>query len=361
MNKYNRLSLRKRIGLEYQRNIQRMLTNEHPLYQLFWECTLRCNLFCKHCGSDCRQQSSVNDMPIHDFLSVLDSVARRYNPHDVFVIISGGEPLMRDDLEECGRKIYEKGFPWGIVTNGMLLDRNRFRKLRNSGLHSVSLSIDGLCDAHNWMRGHNESFNRASEAIDIMAKEKLFAFDIVTCVTQRNIDILPQMHDFLLAKGVRMWRLISVFPSGRAKNNSLLHLSPSQLRHLMDFIKSYRQTSDMHIEYGCEGFLGNYEFDVRDEAFFCKAGVTVGSVLIDGSISACTSIRSNYHQGNIYKDDFIDVWENRFNVFRNHEWKRKGICSDCKVWRYCCGNGMHLRDNDGQITQCLYEEMKLDK
>ena len=62
----------------------------------------------------------------------------------------------------------------------------------------------------------------------------------------------------------------------------------------------------------------------------CGAGVNVGSVLADGSISACPSIRSDYSQGNIYKDDFLEVWKNGYNEYRDRSWMRKinaGIAS----------------------------------
>ena len=138
------ISLRKRIGLEIQRKFQNDLIETHPLYQLFWECTLRCNLHCRHCGSDCKTDTRLKDMPGEDFLRVLDSVRAKQNPHEVFVIITGGEPLMRSDLEKWGRAIYDKGFPWGLVTNGRLLTAERFRSLLAAGLHSVAISLDGL-------------------------------------------------------------------------------------------------------------------------------------------------------------------------------------------------------------------------
>ena len=70
--------------------------------------------------------------------------------------------------------------------------------------------------------------------------------------------------------------------------------------------------------YGCEGFLGNFEGDVRDGFYMCNAGVTVGSVLADGSFSACPSIRADYNQGNLYAgDDFMEIWNSRYAVFRD--------------------------------------------
>lgn len=352
------ISLRKRIGLEIQRKFQNDLIETHPLYQLFWECTLRCNLHCRHCGSDCKTDTRLKDMPGEDFLRVLDSVRAKQNPHEVFVIITGGEPLMRSDLEKWGRAIYDKGFPWGLVTNGRLLTAERFRSLLAAGLHSVAISLDGLQENHNWMRGDERSFETVSKAIDLMAAEQSIIFDVVTCVTEHNFDELPAIRDFLIGKGVKRWRLLTVFPVGRAADDPELQLSNRHFRELMDFIRQTKREGRIRADFGCEGFLGNYEFDVRDDSFFCKAGVTVGSVLSDGSISACSSIRSDYHQGNIYKDDFMEAWENRFQVFRNKEWARKGECADCKVFRYCRGNGMHLRDGDGNLLMCHMRKLR---
>ena len=81
-------------------------------------------------------------------------------------------------------------------------------------------------------------------------------------------------------------------------------MNGEELKQVLDFIRDTRKEGIIRASYGCEGFLGNYEGEVRNTPFFCSAGISVGSVLIDGSISACSSIRSNYHQGNIYQDDF---------------------------------------------------------
>ena len=56
------------IELEIMRKKRLMLEKEHPLRQLFWEVTLRCNLACRHCGSDCRKEAAVPDMPLEHFL-----------------------------------------------------------------------------------------------------------------------------------------------------------------------------------------------------------------------------------------------------------------------------------------------------
>nr|WP_315347842.1 TIGR04133 family radical SAM/SPASM protein [Hoylesella enoeca] len=346
------LSIKKRLGLEIERRIYQNLTAEHPLRQLFWESTLRCNLHCRHCGSDCKTSACQPDMPREDFLRVLDSIAKRTDPHRVFVVVTGGEPLMRADIADCGREIYRRGFPWGMVTNGLFLSERKFNDLLSAGIHTMTVSLDGLKENHNWMRGHTNSFDRVSEALSMMHESPLLDYDVVICVTERNYEELPRIRDFLIEKGVKKWRLFTVFPVGRAASDPRMQLVNAHFRGLLDFIKATRSKGLIHASYGCEGFLGNYESEVRDRFFFCRAGITVGSVLVDGSISSCPSIRADYHQGNIYADDFMDVWEKRFLPYRNRDWMRCDECADCKYFRYCHGNGMHLRDGNGKLLTC---------
>ena len=348
------MKLRRTIALEASRRLQNDAIAAHPLRQLFWECTLRCNLACQHCGSDCKLKSESRDMPREDFFRVLDEVAARTDPHKVFVILTGGEPLMRPDLEECGRVIYGKGFPWGMVTNGYALTPARFSRLLESGLHSATVSLDGFEEDHNWMRGNSHSFAHAVEAIRMMNETPELTHDVVTCVNRRNIGRLEEFRDYLISIGLRQWRLFTVFPAGRAAGNADLQLTPDEFRRVMEFIRTTRKEGRIRVSYGCEGFLADYEGDVRDHFFMCQAGVSVGSVLADGSISACPSIRANYHQGNIYADNFMDVWEQRFLPYRDREWRRTGECADCRFFRYCRGGGMHLRDDDGHLMFCHY-------
>ncbi len=351
------LSLRKKIALELWRQKENILREEHPLKQLFWECTLRCDLKCRHCGSDCKMKSESNDMPKEDFLRVLDGIAAKMDPHKVFVIVSGGEPLMRHDIEECGRAIYKKGFPWGMVTNALHLTPQRWQGLLRAGIHSMAISLDGLEEDHNWMRGNEQSFKMVSQAIDMLVATEGFVFDIVTCVNRRNYTKLDEIKEFLISKGVKRWRLFTVFPVGRAALDPNMQLTNEAFRGVFNFIKKVRKEGRIRADYGCEGFLGNYEGEVRSRLFSCQAGVTVGSVMADGSIAACASIRADYNQGNIYEDDFMEVWENRYHPYRNHEWMKKDECANCKYFRYCLGNGMHLRDGDGKLLFCHLQRL----
>lgn len=342
------MNLKEEIWRQYRHNQAQL----HPLRTLFWECTLRCNMHCRHCGSDCKVSTTTPDMPAADFFKAIDDITPHVNPNEVFVIFTGGEALLRPDIEDCGLELYRRGFPWGIVSNGHLLDQRRLDSLLDSGMHSIAISLDGLEEEHNWMRQTPDSYARASRAISLLAKEDGLLWDVVTCVNPRNYAQLDQIKERLIDLGCRRWRLFAIFPMGRAAKDPELQLSREQFTGLLDFARRTREEGRIVCSYACEGYLGPYERKVRDQYYFCRAGIEVASILCDGSISGCTSIRSNLHQGNIYHDSLWEVWNNRFQPYRDRSWARKGQCASCKQWRYCEGNGLHLYDDDRNLLSC---------
>lgn len=290
-------------------------------------------------------------MPNSDFLQITEKIKTQYNPNDIMVVITGGEPLMRRDLEFCGTELTKQGYPWGMVTNGVLLTKQRLNSLLNAGLRSITVSLDGLEANHNWMR-HNKCFGEVIRSIVLLAEQDGLIFDIVTCVNQKNCSELNEIKELLITMGIKRWRLFTISPIGRAKANPELLLTNHQLKDLMEFIKKTRREKQIETNYECEGFVGKYEMEVRDGYYFCRAGINIASVLLDGSVSACPNIDSRYSQGNIYKNDFLDIWNNQFKIMRQRAWMKSGICEHCEVFKWCNGNGMHLRDFDSKKVLC---------
>ena len=144
----------------------------------------------------------------------------------------------------------------------------------------------------------------------------------------------------------------------------------------MDFIVATRREGQINLSYSCEGFLGRYEGEVRNHIYRCDAGTMTASVLANGDISGCMSIRAHYAQGNIYRDRFSDVWQHRFEAMRDRRWLnrdrfsdvwqhrfeamrdrrwlKRDACKDCKAWDWCVGGPFHLRGNDGEMLHCNY-------
>jgi radical SAM enzyme (rSAM/lipoprotein system) len=280
-------------------------------------------------------------MPLSDFLAALDTIKTK--TPNFTVVLTGGEPLMRKDLELCGREIRQHGARWSLVTNGYLYDRQRHNSLLNAGLGALTISLDGLETNHNWLRNSSDSFSRVDSAIRLAASSSRLNFDVVTCVNRRNIGELLHLYNYLISKGVKAWRLFTIVPKGRAKGNPDLFLTDFEFKELLDFISLKRKERIVDIKFSCEGYVGGYELKVRDSFFFCRAGINIGSVLIDGSISACPNIERSFSQGNIYSDNFSEIWESKYHVFRNRSWTRNGKCEMCTEYSDCLGNGMHNR------------------
>ncbi len=311
----------------------------HELNYLFWECTTRCNLNCLHCGSDCSKNSSFQDMPVVDFINAIGTI--KNPPKNFTVVFTGGEPLLRKDLELCGRELRKRGFRWSLVSNGHLYNKQRHISLLNAGLGALTISLDGLKDTHNWLRNNEYSFDKVIEAIELASSSNRLNFDIVTCVNQRNLKELDQIRELLIKKSVKAWRLFTIIPIGRAVHHPDLLLTDNLFVELLDFISASRKSNEIDVKFSCEGYVGKYEPLVRDTYFFCRAGINIGSVLIDGSISACPNIDRAFSQGNIYKDNFYEVWQNKFEPFRNRTWTKVGQCETCGDYKDCQGNGFH--------------------
>jgi radical SAM enzyme (rSAM/lipoprotein system) len=300
-------------------------------------------------------------MPLEDFLRAFDTLPLERMSDEMTVVLTGGEPLLRPDIEEIGKALQQRRVGWSMVTNGYWYSQQLHSRLMSAGLGALTISLDGLEEEHDWMRGLKGCYSRTLNAITIAVKEYWLNFDVVTCVNQRNLPQLQQIHDLLASLGVKRWRLFTIIPIGRAKDSPELHLSNNQFVQLMEFIKEKRQHKEaaMQVSFGCEGYLGKYEREVRQNPYMCHAGINIASVLIDGTICGCPNIdRQVFAQGNIYRDNLWEVWQNRFLPFRNRDWARKGQCKECKMFKNCLGNGMHNWHGDcKEVLNCHYNKI----
>lgn len=93
---------------------------------------------------------------------------------------------------------------------------------------------------------------------------------------------------------------------------------------------------------------------MRDEPYFCRAGINIASVFCDGAIAACPNISRSLVQGTLRTDDFQEVWDRRFQPFYERGWMRTAHCIRCGQWCRCQGNSMHLWDDEAQATSLCH-------
>lgn len=342
---------------------RRLQARDHHLNYLFLELTQACNVACLHCGSDCVKDASVPPIAPERVLRTLREIASRQDPASIMIAVTGGEPLCYPGVFELGTEISQMGFRWGMVTNGYAWDERTVAAARASGLGSLTVSLDGLEEAHDWLRGHAGAFQRALNTLRLVQAEPfLGALDVVTCVNRRNLHQLDEVRALLESLKVPAWRIFTIWPIGRAARNPELLLDPTEFQFLMEKLTAYRREGGIAVAYSEDSYLGRHECIVRDEPYFCRAGINIGGIMANGDILACPNIDRGFAQGNIHSESFMDVWEQRFQVFRDRRWMKCGECVGCEEWRMCEGEAFHLRDPKTKETRyCHVKRLGLQR
>lgn len=352
-----------RLGTYQRENLRK----KHHLTYLFWECTLRCNFNCLHCGSNAKNKNYKGELTTQEIKNIFKQISLDFNPQDIMLAITGGEPLLRKDLFEVMQYASDLGFSWGMVTNGYLINPEIVNKLKNAGMKTVVVSIDGIDKTHDSFRKINGSYKRSINAVKLLAKENFLKnLQITSSIFPGNINQLEEMYSTFLKLGINSWRLFNVDSIGRAENNNNLLLDAKQLRQLIEFIKEKRkQSKNIEITYGCAGFLGpDFEYETRGYPFYCTAGINTASILFNGDIFVCPNVprQKDLIQGNVRQDNFAQVWNNKFEFFRNKNRTSCKKCKACEYWEECLGNSLHLWDfKKNQPKMCHMEMLNKTK
>ena len=321
---------------------------EPELRNLFIELTGQCNEHCLHCGSWC-DGAATPQVPTERLLEILRDVKDRLGIERTMLCITGGEPLLRHDFFGLMTQAHAMGYRWGMTTNGTLITSDVARRLAESGMSTVSVSVDGLRDTHDRFRGRPGSYDETLRGIEnLLAVDAFDHVQITTVVHQWNFGELDGMFDAFNELDIDSWRLAAIEPMGRALEHPELMLSAAEHRALLEYIRDKRYDG-WPLTYGCSHFLGlDFEREVRDAYFLCTAGIYTASIMANGDIGSCLDIerRPETIQGNVYHDDFVDVWTNRFGFLRQDLANLDAACADCPDRTFCAGGSWHSFDFD---------------
>ena len=346
----------KKEHLQKMADYRRQLTEKPELRNLFLELTMRCNERCLHCGSSCGDVV-CEELPVEVYKKLLDEVKVDLGTQRKMLCITGGEPLLRKEFFDIMGYAHELGFSWGMTSNATLIDRECARRLKETGMATISVSIDGLEATHDAFRRTPGGYRKAMSGIDALLEEGGFKHvQVTTVVTHRNIDELDALFEIFDKMDIDSWRVIGIEPMGRALQHPELLLTDEDHRRLLEFIRNKRMAGEP-VCYGCSHYLGlEYEHEVRDWYFLCTAGLQTASITASGDIIACLDIerRPEFVQGNILKDRFSDVWLNRFEPFRRDHWNDCEECRNCEHKEFCRADSFHSLDhNTGKPMLCF--------
>ena len=350
-----------------KRSMQKLSSYIDGLYEtpklryMFWETTTQCNLSCKHCGNGCGKGTPDDSLTTEDMISFLNQFGKDFSPDEVMFCITGGEPLLRHDLFEVMAHAADLDFLWGMTTNGILLTDVNIQKMINTNCKTVSVSLDGLSDSHNALRGHS-CFEQVVNAIKRLVATKSFSeVQVTTVIHKQNIHELSEMYSFVESLGVNSWRMTNIEPIGRANQMENSFLNKNDFIRLFDFIRSCRQNhTKIQISFGCNHYVTpEYEMDIRDHFFICGAGILVASILHNGDISTCLDIerKDSLIQGNIKKDDFAEIWKKGFLQYRQRRDLASSFCADCLDSDFCRGDSAHTWDYDTNTPKCCLKKL----
>ncbi len=309
---------------------------------LFFEITNKCNLSCRHCGSQCTERGQM--LSAEDVRSVLQSI-RGERPT---ICLTGGEPMLHPAFFEIAKCVRDMGFCWGMTTNATLIEQTEAEKLKEAGMSTVSVSLDGMEQSHDALRRRKGAWRLALRGLQALQASG-FRPQVTTVVHRGNYQDLEPLYRLLCEMGITSWRPINVEPIGRACEAGDLLLTPEQFAGLISYIREKRfdDSCPMEVTYGCSHYLGvNDERMVRDHYFLCGAGILTASVRSNGDICACLDIenRPELVQGNIRKDCFMDVWHQRFQAFRRDRTADCDLCMECPERYVCGGDSAHTWD-----------------
>ena len=314
-----------------------------------WNLTLQCPLKCPHCYSDAGEYEVQHPLSTTEAFSVLDQIKDTGNP---VVILSGGEPMMREDVFKIASYGTSIGLRMAMGTSGYLFDENTPSQLKESGIRSVAISIDSADPViHDSFRGSPGAFHRAVNAIRACIQEGM-QVQINMTVLSPDPAIVDQVVTMGKELGVRDYQIFIPVPTGRSTEENYLKYGAYEelLRHL---ISSYAD-SGISLRPTCIPQFRRVaeEMGITNPAWGrgCIAGISYCRIYANGDVTPCPYLP--VIAGNIRNTPFSDIWTNAevFTAIRDFD-RLQGKCGICTYKTICGGCRARAFSRYGTMTQ----------
>ncbi len=316
----------------------------NDLFLLAINLTRRCNLNCSHCYLDAEtlQHGSEGELTTTEVEQLLDQVAERST--DTMVVLTGGEPLLRKDLEQLVAHGSRLGLSIVIGTNGVLLNEKRVQALKAAGAMGAGISVDSLDPGfHDRFRGCPGSWEKTLAGMDACRKHGL-PFQVHFSITEGNAAELEGMIDFTKSVGAHLLNIFFLVCTGRGEKMS--DITPQRYEEALNrIIEAQQQHPDLMIRARCAPHYKRiaYQHDPNSpvtratgyEGGGCIAGTHYCRITSEGGVTACPYIPDE--EGNIRQQPFIDIWDHAptFEQLRNPT--LGGKCGQCEFQILCGG------------------------
>lgn len=352
--------------------------NENKKYEIkliAWELTKKCRLNCIHCRANAELKDYQNELSAEQCFKVIDNIASFASP---IMILTGGEAMERDDIYEIASYSTAKGLRIVLATCGEYINKESVKKLIDSGIKRISLSLDGAEEnSHDKFRNVKGSFKTVLNAAKI-AKENNLEFQINTTVSKLNYKELDKILDIAVNIGAVSFHPFLLITTGRGEKLKDYELSAVEYENILNWIYKKTLESKINIKPTC---APHYYRIYREEekkagrkvepkthgmnamTKGCLGGQGFAFISNTGKMQICGFL--NIEAGDLKKQnyDFKKIWENSslFKEIRDID-NYNGKCGYC-VYRFVC-SGCRARayyiNNDylGEEPFCIYTPVK---
>ncbi len=314
---------------------------------LAWETTGACNLKCKHCRGSSTEDVSEGELSTAEAKKLLDDIRETGTP---IIILSGGEPLMREDIFEIARYGTDLGFRMTLATNGVPVTEEVARKIKDAGIQRVSVSLDGREPTHNAFRMIPGCFADSMKGIENLKKAGV-EFQINTTISKFNLHEIEDVHAFTKEIGAVAHHFFFLVPTGRGAELTEFEITPEEYESALELLHDLARKTDLQIRPTCaphyfrimrqrakkEGIEitpKTHGLDAMTKG--CLGGISFGFISRNGDVNPCGYLPIS--AGNVRQQSFKEIWENGkvFNDLRNYD-AYKGKCGACDYKTVCGG------------------------
>lgn len=302
-----------------------------------WNTTKRCNLACRHCyresGPEVDTQNELNTEEGKTLIRQIKNAGFR------LLILSGGEPLMREDIYELVSTARDEGLVPAMGTNGTLLSRDAAQELKDQGLKGIAISVDSLDSAyHDDFRGCCGAFDQTQAGIENALAVGL-RVQINMTLTDHNQEAFEEMVTFYEKKGVHAIHPFFLVPTGRALTMEEEGLREQGYYRMIEKILQRQKTTALELKPTCAPQFMPMAKELGIAQRFtrgCLAGTAYCCILPQGEVHICPYLPVS--AGNIREKGFEEIWANSpvFRQLRDFS-QYQGACGACEHQSICGG------------------------
>jgi heme b synthase len=313
-----------------------------------WETTRNCNLSCVHCRASAERGPYPGELTTAQGINLLEEIRRTGTP---IIILTGGEPLLRDDIFILARHGTDLGLRMTMAVNGTLVTEATAREMRDAGIQRISVSIDGPGpESHDLFRGVHGAFAGAMQGI-ANAKKAGLPFQVNTTITQVNLPHIKEIQQLAADLGAAAHHIFLLVPTGRGKYLIDQEISAQEYEDALNWLYDCRETMPLQLKATCaphyyrilrqrakaEGREVNFETHGLDAVTRgCLAGTGFCFLSHVGVVQPCGFL--DIPCGDITKAAFEEVWKTSevFRTLRDTS-RLEGKCGACEYRRVCGG------------------------